>query len=233
MPRISNPSLRGKGRFKQSSPLRESMRCPSGVSLVPSCRSAHTMRRTAEFNKMKMMQHDAGGKSRPPWPKDSIVNATFSPCSQYRYSLSEVWDLAKPLVLWVLMNPSVACTNHSDPTLRKTGNFARAWGYGGQLVANVHAYRATDKSRLLTVSNPVGPDNDRAIVQMAQRARTIVLAYGQPPEKLKKRGQEVVDMLIHHPGLSYLRLAKDGITPVHPLYLPACLEPKPYKALAR
>ncbi len=172
--------------------------------------------------------HDAGGKVRPPWPADSVVSSVFSECQQYRYQLREIWDASKPLVLWLLMNPSVACTDYSDPTLRRTGNFARTWGYGGQLVGNVHAYRATDKSRLLEVADPIGPQNDQMILEMATEAKTVVLAYGQPPLALRSRGAEVVAMLRHHPGLCHLRLAQDG-TPVHPLYLPSILRPKPHK----
>ncbi len=171
--------------------------------------------------------HDPGGRSRPVWPSDSVVSAVFSECQQYRYQLREIWDSTRPLVLWLLMNPSVACLEHSDPTLRKAGTFARAWGYGGQLVANVHAYRATDNSRLLEVADPVGPDNDRMILEMAAEARTVVLAYGQPPKALRARGPEVVTLLRHHPGLCHLRLAKDS-TPVHPLYLPSILRPRPH-----
>ena len=169
--------------------------------------------------------HDAGGKSRPAWPADSVIKAVFSPCQQYRYELREIWDPAKPLVLWLLMNPSVACVEYSDPTLRKTGTFARAWGYGGQLVGNVHAYRATDKRRLLEVDDPVGPQNDRMILAMAAEAKTVVLAYGKPPKALLARGAEVVGLLGHHPGLCHLRLAQDG-TPVHTLYLPSALRPE-------
>jgi hypothetical protein len=172
-------------------------------------------------------KHDPGGKSRPAWPADSSVSAEFSECEKYRYQLREIWDVSKPLVLWLLMNPSVACIDYSDPTLRKTGTFARTWGYGGQLVGNVHAYRATDKSRLLEVDDPVGPHNDRMILKMAAEAETVVLAYGQPPRALRSRGAQVVAMLGHHAGLCHLRLAKDG-TPVHPLYLPASLRPIPH-----
>ena len=174
-------------------------------------------------------QHDPGGKSRPAWPADSKVTARFSKCDCYRYELAEIWDNTKPLVLWILMNPSVACLDYSDPTLRRTGNFSRAWGYGGQLIGNVHAYRATDKNRLLAVPDPVGPENDKSIQAMARRAQIIVLAYGAPPKKLKHRGPAVASLLIQHRGLSFLKLAKDGITPIHPLYLPANLLPKPYK----
>ncbi len=170
-------------------------------------------------------KHDPGGKVRPAWPADSFVTAVFSECQQYRYQLREVWDTAKPLVLWLLMNPSVACTAFSDPTLRKTGQFARSWGYGGQLVGNVHAYRATDKNRLLQVADPVGPMNDQMILEMAAQAKSVVLAYGQPPQALRKRGEEVVALLVHHQGLCHLRLSLDG-TPVHPLYLPESLVPQ-------
>jgi hypothetical protein len=172
--------------------------------------------------------HDPGGRVRPAWPADSQVTAEFSACQQYRYQLREEWNPSLPLVLWLLMNPSVACIDYSDPTLRKAGTFARSWGYGGQLVGNVHAYRATDKDRLLEVADPVGPENDRMILDMAAQAQTVVLAYGQPPKALRQRGQDVVALLSGHPRLCYLRLAKDG-TPVHPLYLPATLTPQPYR----
>ena len=85
------------------------------------------------------MHHDPGGKHKPQWPSGSVVQAQFSGCGRYRYSLSEVWDTNRALVMFLLMNPSVAGVEHADPTLIKTGKYARAWGYGGQLVGNVHA----------------------------------------------------------------------------------------------
>ena len=173
------------------------------------------------------LKHDAGGKSRPSWPTDSKITAVFSDCQKYRYQLREIWDESKPLVMWLLMNPSVACIDYADPTLIRTGKFARSWGCGGQLVANVHAYRATDKNRLLEVKNPVGPKNDEMILKMANEAKTIVLAFGQPPKMLRSRGQDLIKLLKDYSGLSYLRLSQDG-TPSHPLYLPSTLTPKPY-----
>ena len=173
------------------------------------------------------LKHDAGGKSRPSWPNDSKITAVFSECQKYRYQLREIWDESKPLVMWLLMNPSVACIDYADPTLIRTGKFARSWGCGGQLIANVHAYRATDKNRLLEVKDPVGPENDDMILKMANESKTIVLAFGQPPKMLRSRGQDLIKLLQHHSGLSYLRLSQDGM-PSHPLYLPSDLTPKPY-----
>lgn len=175
-------------------------------------------------------KHDAGGKSRPAWPSDSKVSARFSECEQYRYELAEIWDKSKPLVLWILMNPSVACLGYADPTLIKTGKFARSWGYGGQLIGNVHAYRVTDKRRLLEIGDPIGPDNVKAIRRMAKRAQKVILAFGHPPKALREQGQKVAKMLSQHPKLCYLKLAADGMIPWHPLYLPGDLLPKPYKA---
>ena len=168
--------------------------------------------------------HDPGGKSRPKWSLDSVVQAKFSECKRYRYELSEVWDATKPMVLWILMNPSVANLDHSDPTLIKTGKYARAWGYGGQLIGNVHAYRATDSNEMLLVDDPVGPENDGALLSMAKRTQMIVLAYGMPPKKLAARGLQVANLLAKNYDLHSLKLNMDG-SPSHPLYLPTNLRP--------
>jgi hypothetical protein len=168
--------------------------------------------------------HDAGGKSRPKWSEDSVVQAKFSDCNCFRYELSETWDLTKPMLFWVLMNPSVANLDHSDPTLIKTGKYARSWGYGGQLIGNVHAYRATNSNEMLLVDDPVGPENDEALLSMAKRADIIVLAYGMPPKKLSERGAYVAKLLGNNYDLHCLKLNRDG-SPSHPLYLPGSLRP--------
>ena len=116
------------------------------------------------------MTHDPGGRRKPRWPPDSVVTAEFSECERFRYSLSEVWETERPLVMFLMMNPSVAGPEHADPTLIKTGKYARAWGYGGQLVGNVHAYRVTDSGLLVEAEDPVGPKNDAALLRMARRA---------------------------------------------------------------
>ena len=173
------------------------------------------------------LKHDAGGKSRPKWPSDSIVTARFSDCERYRYELCEVWDSNNPLLLWILMNPSVANLDHSDPTLIKTGKYARAWGFGGQLIGNVHAYRATNSNDMLKVDDPVGSENDKALMEMAKRSNLIVLAYGIPPKKLSQRGDYVAKLLEEKYVLHYLKINSDG-SPSHPLYLPRNLVPQKF-----
>jgi hypothetical protein len=170
------------------------------------------------------MKHDPGGKSKPPWPEGSKVRAKFSDCERYRYGLSEIWDKDLPLVMFLMMNPSVAGIEHADPTLIRTGRYARTWGYGGQLVGNIHAYRLTDSTLLATAEEPVGPKNDITLLHMAKKAKIVVLAYGLPPKPLRARAATVVEMLAATSKLKYLALTKDGI-PKHPGRLARTLVP--------
>ena len=175
------------------------------------------------------MDHDPGGKRKPAWPEGSKVEATFSECQRYRYRLSEVWDNTLPLVMFVMMNPSVAGIAHADPTLIRTGRCARAWGYGGQLVGNIHTYRLTDSRLLADAKEPVGPENDAALLDMARDADIVVLAYGLPPEPMRARAAAVVDMLKSAGSeLMYLALTTDG-TPKHPGRLASSLVPLDFR----
>lgn len=178
------------------------------------------------------MPHDPGGKSKPKWRTGSVVTARFSACERYRWELRETWNAGMPLVMFLLMNPSVAGLEFADPTLIRTGGFARRWGYGGQLVGNVHGYRVTDSKRLVEAADPVGAENDAALLQMAREAAIVVLAYGSPPKPLRARRERVV-MALRDSGarLAYIRLSKSG-TPEHPLYLPGGLDPKPWPPVA-
>jgi hypothetical protein len=174
------------------------------------------------------MKHDPGGKKKPNWPKGSEVKVHFSDCQRYRYCLSEIWNSELPLVMYLMMNPSVAGLEYADPTLIKTGKYARAWGYGGQLVGNVHAYRVTESRHLTKAEDPVGPLNDAAILRMAENAEIIVLAYGLPPKPLQLRAISVVNFLVGNFTLKCLKTTKNG-TPHHPLYLKSDLRPTDFR----
>ncbi len=79
---------------------------------------------------------------------------------------------------------------------------------------------AADSARLIEAADPVGPNNDTALLAMAAKAQRVVLAYGLPPKPLRPRAARVVAMLRDAGAeLAYLALTADG-TPRHPLYLP-------------
>lgn len=147
----------------------------------------------------------------------------------YRYTLKRVWDTKRPYIMWLMMNPSVATEIGDDRSVAKCQRYARAWGYGGMLVGNSFAYRCTDQKRLLEVPDPIGPQNDHYLLEMAKEADQIVLAYGTPQAKeLRARGPEAARLLAKAGYIvSALRLSRKGQRPEHPLYLPSTLTPTP------
>ena len=169
------------------------------------------------------------GDSRPlKLGGDVVSSATYGGADRcYRYTLRRVWDPSGPVMMWLMMNPSVATEDGDDRTVAKCQRYARAWGYGGMLVGNTFAYRCTDQKRLLETPDPVGPENDAALLAMAGEAGLIVAAYGSPHDReLRARGPEVLRLLQQHGfAVHALRLSNAG-RPCHPLYLPSTLTPE-------
>jgi hypothetical protein len=141
-------------------------------------------------------------------------SAAFSPCRNYRYSLSRFWNPTLPSILFVGLNPSTADDQKDDPTVRRCIGFARSWNFGGLILVNLFAYRSTDPSALLEAEDPIGPANDRHILAGAAVASLVVLAWGARGGLLD-RDQQVLSFL---PNAHCLGTTKDG-HPKHPLYL--------------
>jgi hypothetical protein len=170
--------------------------------------------------------HDPGGKVRQKLPEGVATTAVFGGAgNEFRYRLSRRWGDG-PWILFIMMNPSTADLAVDDPTVAKCGRLARRWGDGGLLVGNTFAYRATAQDRLAAAADPVGPENDTHLLDMAREAAMTVFAYGTPKHpRLRARGPEVARM-IRADGIQpyVLRLSKDGV-PYHPLYLSESLVP--------
>jgi hypothetical protein len=170
--------------------------------------------------------HDPGGKVRQRLRSGIVTTALFGgDGNEFRYKLSRRWE-SGACVLFIMMNPSTADLEVDDPTVAKCGRLARRWGYAGVTVGNTFAYRATAQDRLAAVPDPVGPENDRHLLDMAQEAAMTVFAYGTPKHKaLRSRGPAVARMIRDHGIATHvLRLSKDGV-PYHPLYLSESLLP--------
>ncbi|MDA3856847.1 MAG: DUF1643 domain-containing protein [Roseovarius sp.] len=167
--------------------------------------------------------HDPGGKVRLRLPDGVIGGAAYSECGRYRQMLSRDWTPegdAPRTVLFVGMNPSVASAEVSDPTCHRELSFARDWGFTRYLKGNVLDWRATSPKDIpRDPAEACSALNIPTLVDMAQEAEVVVLAYG----KLHARYQPVVrDALraIAASGrpLKCLGLNKDG-SAKHPLYL--------------
>ena len=64
-------------------------------------------------------------------------SAKISNDRQERFSLSRIWDLNKPKILFIMLNPSYADDEFDDPTIRRLIFFSKKFKYGGFYVANL------------------------------------------------------------------------------------------------
>jgi hypothetical protein len=149
---------------------------------------------------------------------DAPSIAVYSNCESYRYSLTRIWDERAPRVLFVMLNPSTATELQNDPTVERCERRARTLGYGAFCVCNIFAYRATDPKKMRAQPDPVGPENDVAIITATNWASDIVCAWGTHGAHLD-RGAEVEKIMRAQPKqLTHLGLSIAGY-PKHPLYI--------------
>jgi hypothetical protein len=146
------------------------------------------------------------------------ATATFDETRKYRYHLSRVWDPKGAVVNFLMLNPSTADAFVLDPTVRRCAGFAQKWGAGTLVVTNIFALRSTDPAELRLTANPVGDDNDQAIVGSAEQADLVVAAWGVHGTYLDR--EKHVRELLRDCGVkvSVLLLTKAG-HPGHPLYV--------------
>lgn len=150
----------------------------------------------------------------------------------YRWWLYRCWAAEKPLIIWLMMNPSTADHRKNDPTILKIMRYAKKWGYGGVLVLNVYAYRTSKPENLPhRMTERVGHLNDWWIDTMFRYAKRkkipVVCAWGV---KHKERG-DLVRRVAAGLGLQLqcLEVALNG-EPKHPRFLSESLRPRRLKS---
>ncbi len=147
--------------------------------------------------------------------------ANFSPDRRYRYGLYRVWDKTKPQAMFIGLNPSTAEEEVNDPTVRRCIRFAMDLGYGGLIMSNAFAFRATSPEILKSVPDPVGQENDAWLQRLSQQATIVIAAWGNHGA-YRQRGQQIRKLL---PKLYCFGKTGAG-EPKHALYLPASLRPQ-------
>jgi hypothetical protein len=158
--------------------------------------------------------------------------AVFDKARLYRYRLTRTWGDGPTLVV-VMLNPSTADAFRNDPTITRVIDFAKREGYGGIVVVNLFAWRATKPAELRRPGiAPVGVFNDAFILQECTQPDRAVLAAWGANGTLNGRAAAVVAALGQAgKPLVCLGLTKDG-HPSHPLYLLADAPLIPYAPLA-
>lgn len=149
---------------------------------------------------------------------DAPSTAIYSDCERYRYSLTRVWDEGGTKVHFVMLNPSTATEVQNDPTVERCERRARALGHGAFRVTNIFAWRDTDPRKMRAATDPIGPQNDQAILEGAAWADLTICAWGTHGAHLNRGAQ--IESLLRDGGhqLFHLGLSKAG-HPKHPLYI--------------
>ena len=150
--------------------------------------------------------------------------------SPWRYSLWRVWDRSKPLLVMVMLNPSTANETANDPTVERCERRARADGrFGGLVVANIFAFRATRPKDMKATLDAIGPENDKHLhglfngtvlrkLSDSNIPHVFCAAWGAHGAHLD-RGRQVRQMATSlGVRLHCLGVTKKG-QPRHPLYL--------------
>lgn len=164
-------------------------------------------------------------------PKKIQRSAELSACGVYRYQLRRAWDRSRPMLVVIAVNPSTADGTRDDQTVRKLMGFATRLGYGGSVLANLFAYRATHIKDLVRAANAgvdvVGPDNPwwhHGLFTYARaHAQPVLCAWGSSakvPSDIIEPRVEVLKAMAVNVGveLRCLGKTKNG-SPNHPLML--------------
>ena len=107
--------------------------------------------------------------------------ARLSADRMYRYWLLRVWEGRKPILGVICANPSKADETTNDPTVRKVIGFAMRLGYGGVLIVNVAAFRATRPKDCYDALEPIGAENTVEWLHayfLEHRVERVIAAWG-------------------------------------------------------
>lgn len=149
--------------------------------------------------------------------------AIFSPDRKYRYALFRMWDINKPSIMFIGLNPSTANEVDNDATIRRVIRFAQDWDFGGVYMMNLFGLVTPYPDELLQADDPVG-ENDKWLEKACAKCDEIIFCWGSFPQS-KERAEKVKAMFL---GAKALVINSDG-SPRHPLYVPANTKPVKYQ----
>lgn len=143
-------------------------------------------------------------------------DAVISPCRLYRYLLTRTFEGGEGSCLFIDAAPTYADAQVDDAIASRCVAFAAHQGFHDMKLASTFAWRCASPGVLAHIPDPVGPENDRWLLQAAEPASKIIAIWGRDAQ-LHGRDALVLAMLrergltVHHLGLS------KGRYPRHPL----------------
>jgi len=143
--------------------------------------------------------------------KNNILrSARFSNDKKHRYKLSRHWDLNKPQILYIMLNPSIGNEIIDDPTIRRLLSFTKKFDYGGFFVGNLFTY-ITPNPKTLDTSIGLTNKNLNVLTNLVSKADVVVYAWGNSIEEPNEFKKFISNPMCFEKNLNG--------TPKHPLYL--------------
>lgn len=155
------------------------------------------------------------------------ADAVISDCGKFRYALRRFWRDDRAALAFIMLNPSTADADQDDATIRKCVGFADRLGFGGIVVGNLFAYRATDPKDLKANGFPCGPKNDFFLQGIAEGSPVVVAAWGANANRTPRPAQVCKMLQAQGAQLTCLGVTQDGF-PLHPLMLSYDRKLEPY-----
>jgi|TARA_B110000114_G_scaffold175041_1_gene204202 hypothetical protein len=156
---------------------------------------------------------------------DANSIAIYSDCERYRYALTRVWKFEASRLVFVMLNPSTATEVQNDPTVERCERRARTLGFGSLQVTNIFAWRDTDPKKMRTAKDPIGPNNDKTIMEACSWGDQIIAAWGTHGAHLNRGVQVKQILLSSDKPVFHLGISKGG-HPKHPLYIAYSQKPE-------
>jgi hypothetical protein len=128
-----------------------------------------------------------------------------------RYQLWRIWEEQKPLLLYILLNPSYANAEENDRTVSKLIHFSKIFGFGGFYLGNIYSYINPYPSVLKNKIMKKERHNIKHLKTMIQKCEKVVFGWGNAgelPGWLDKMVEKV-----------YCFGRNQNGSPKHPLYL--------------
>ncbi len=151
--------------------------------------------------------------------------AIFSEDLLHRYALWRIWAPEKPYFIALMLNPSTADEYKNDPTVLGICERGSRMGYGGVIVINAFAWRATSPKDMKKSSDPIGQYNDTMIGEVLKEDKAFLLcAWGADGNFLERDAH--LKQIIKNANIKpyALALTEHG-QPGHPLYIKKITKP--------
>lgn len=123
-----------------------------------------------------------------------LRGARFSPCKTWRYLLTRDWLTGEGKLVMVMLNPSKADDKRDDATTTLMVRRAQRDGFQSYEAVNLFALVDTYPAALFRHPDPIGPENDAAILSAVNGADCVIVAWGNNGQ-CRDRAKAVLQLL--------------------------------------